>query len=322
VLDGFTGPFQKVTEWNLPVPRVTVPCERTQNDCFLAMNRALKAGANVPVRASRIGLWDQYGGSMESGWTRWILEQFEFPFARVFAPELDRGNLNEKFDVLIFPSGGIPAAPAVASPSTGSAQAPSTGSGRGGGRGAGVVDPQSIPAEYRDQIGRVSGDRTIPRIRAFLENGGTVVAISDSAMNLARHLKLPIENHLVENGEPLASAKYFVPGSVLTAKVDTTHPLASGMKERTDVFFDNSPVFRLGAGAEAAGVRAFARFDSPTPLRSGWAWGQKYLDGGVLAIEAKLGKGRVILYGPEILQRAQPHGTFKLLFNALYAGIQ
>ena len=90
------------------------------------------------------------------------------------------------------------------------------------------------------------------------------------------------------------------------------------MTERTDFFFDNSPVFKLGSGAEAAGVRAFAWFDSPSPLRSGWAWGQKYLDGGVLAIEARVGKGRVILYGAEILQRAQPHGTFKLLFNALY----
>jgi hypothetical protein len=311
VLEGFTGPFVKVTDWNVPVPRVTVPCERTQNDCFLALNRALKTGASVPVRAARIGLWDQYGGSMESGWTRWILEQFEFPFTRVFAPELDRGNLNAKFDVLVFPSGAIPAGPSAA---TGSGQG---GRGGRGGGGAAGPDPQSIPAEYRDQVGRVSGDRTIPQIRAFVENGGTVVAISDSAMNLARQLKLPIENHLVENGEALPPAKYFVPGSVLAAKVDTTHPLAAGMKERTDFSFDNSPVFRLAPGAEAAGVRAFARFDSPTPLRSGWAWGQKYLDGGIVAIEAKLGKGRVILYGPEILQRAQPHGTFKLLFNAL-----
>jgi hypothetical protein len=112
-----------------------------------------------------------------------------------------------------------------------------------------------------------------------------------------------------------------VPGSVLTAKVDTSHPLAAGMSERTDFFFDNSPVFKLGPGADAAGVRAFATFDSPAPLHSGWAWGQKYLDGGVAAVEAKIGKGRVVLYGPEILQRAQPHGTFKLLFNALYASV-
>jgi hypothetical protein len=253
---------------------------------------------------------------MESGWTRWILEQFEFPFARVFAPELDRGNLNAKFDVLVFPSGAIPAVP-----SPGSSAGGQGGGGRGG-RGASVIDLQTIPAEYRDQVGRVSGDRTIPQIRAFIENGGTVIAISDAAMNLGRQLKLPVESHLVENGEALPAARYFVPGSVLTAKVDTSHPLAAGMRERTDFFFDNSPVFKLGAGAEAAGLRALARFDSPAPLRSGWAWGQHYLDGGIVAIEAPLGKGRVILYGPEILQRAQSHGTFKLLFNALYVTSQ
>jgi hypothetical protein len=167
----------------------------------------------------------------------------------------------------------------------------------------------------------VTADKTIPQLRAFLENGGTIVALSDSAMNLAQQLKLPIENHLVENGAPLPASKFFVPGSVLSMKVDTKDVLASGMLERTDVFFDNSPVFKLGPGAEAAGVRAFAWFDSAQPLRSGWAWGQKYLEGGVAAVEAQVGKGRVVLYGPEILQRAQPHGTFKLLFNALYAPV-
>jgi hypothetical protein len=100
--------------------------------------------------------------------------------------------------------------------------------------------------------------------------------------------------------------------------VDATQPLAFGMKEHTDFFFDDSPVFSLGPGAEAAGVRRIAWFDSDAPLRSGWAWGQKYLLNGVAAAEAKVGKGRAIFLGPEILQRAQPHGTFKLLFNALY----
>jgi hypothetical protein len=269
-----------------------------------------------PLHAPRIGLWDQYGGSMESGWTRWILEQFEFPFTRVYAPELDAGNLNAKYDALVFVSGAIPGA-------SGGGGRPSAGSGQAGrGGGAGGPDPQSIPAEYRSQLGRVTADTTIPQIKTFIENGGTVIALSDSAMNLAAHLKLPIENHLVENGAPIPAAKFFVPGSVLTVMVDTSDPLAAGMTERTDVFFDNSPVFKLGPNAAAANVRAFARFDSPAPLHSGWAWGQKYLEGGIAAIDARVGKGRVVLYGPEILQRAQPHGTFKLLFNALFASVR
>ena len=121
-----------------------------------------------------------------------------------------------------------------------------------------------------------------------------MIAIGDSATNLAAHLKLPIENHLVENGAPLPRAKFYVPGSVLSAQ-GRHHAIRSppGMTERTDFFFDNSPVFKLGPGAAAAGVRAIARFDSPTPLRSGWAWGQKYLEDGVVAIEATVGKGRV-----------------------------
>ncbi len=83
--------------------------------------------------------------------------------------------------------------------------------------------------------------------------------------------------------------------------------------------FDDSPVFRLGAGADAAGVRRIAWFDTASPLRSGWAWGQQYLDGGVAAFQAPVGKGMLYAFGPEITFRAQPHGTFRLLFNALYA---
>ena len=74
----------------------------------------------------------------------------------------------------------------------------------GGGGAGGGPDPQSIPGRVsRSQLGRVTADRTIPQIRAFVENGGTVIALSDSAMNLAGQLKLPIENHLVENGAPI-----------------------------------------------------------------------------------------------------------------------
>ena len=353
VLEGFTGPFQKVTDWNVtpPAGQITgaeaIPAR--ENDAYRAVNRLLEAGEPVhhgiagetfvlghtsstqdrlqklvaplgvyvrgsdgpgprlrpALRAPRIGLWDQYGGSITSGWTRWILEQFEFPFNRVFAQELDAGNLNAKYDVLIFVDGAIPGVQAA---------------GRGGRGGAAEPTAAEVPAEYRTQLGRMTVETTIPQLRAFAEAGGTIIAIGSSAENIATHFKLPVEDHLVEDGKPLPRAKYFVPGSVLTAHVDTRHPIAAGMEERTDFFFDNSPVFRLSAGA-ADTVRVIASFDTDSPLHSGWAWGQKYLKDGVIAAEARVGKGQVLLFGPEILQRAQPHGTFKLLFNGIFSSV-
>ena len=104
---------------------------------------------------------------------------------------------------------------------------------------------------------------------------------------------------------------------MLRVSVDNTTPLGYGFERQVDVFFDNSPVFRLGSGA-ASHVERVAWFASASPLRSGWAWGQKHLENGVAVADAKLGRGRVLIFGPEINFRAQSHGTFKFLFNAIY----
>jgi hypothetical protein len=359
VIDRFDGPFEELTDWNVPMPpgrvawqmgseRLEAPSYAVhprQLDAFAAANRLIAAGEEVyrtaegefavnvrpttqavmerlaaergvnfarPISAPRerlakvrVGLWDRYGGSIDAGWARWILEQFEFPFARVFAPELDAGRLYNKFDTLIFVDGSIPAA-------GGGRGGGGRGGARGGGPGAG------IPAEYRSQIGSVTADRTVPQLEEFVEDGGTIIAIGGSATNLARHFDLPIEDHLVRNGQPIPSSEYYVPGSVLRVHVDTTSPVAFGMRTDTDVFFSNAEVWRLGPGAAGRGVRAIAWFDTKTPLRSGWAWGQEQLEGGVIAIEAPVGRGRLLLFGNDILQRAQPHGTFRFLFNGIY----
>jgi hypothetical protein len=86
------------------------------------------------------------------------------------------------------------------------------------------------------------------------------------------------------------------------------------------VFYDESPAFRLQPEAAVKGVKPIAWYDSPHPLRSGWAWGQQYLDQAVSIIEAPVGKGHVVLFGNEVTWRGQPHGTFKLLFNGIYYG--
>ncbi len=262
----------------------------------------------LKLKPVRIGLWDMYGGSMDSGWMRWLLEQFEFPFELVFAPALDAGHLAARYDVLIFPSGAIPAIQG----------------GRGGRGGFGGAAPANVPPEFQFMIGRVTAEKTIPALKNFLEDGGTILAVGGSTA-LAYHLGLPIADHLVEkNAEgkevPLANQKFYVPGSILQVQVDKTHPLAFGLPDKVDVFFDSSPVFDLLPEAQIKGLKPVLWFEAKNPLRSGWVWGDQYLWRGVEAIEAPVGKGKLFLFGPEIVFRGQPHGTFKLLFNGIYYG--
>ncbi len=102
--------------------------------------------------------------------------------------------------------------------------------------------------------------------------------------------------------------------------IDNTNPLAYGMPKTVDVFYDNNPVFAMGPTAQMQHTSAVGWFQGATVLDSGWAWGQQYLDGGTAIAEASMGEGKVVLLGPEVNFRDQPHGTFKLLFNGLYYG--
>ena len=195
------------------------------------------------LSAARIGLWDRYGGSMPSGWIRWLLEQFEFPFEVVYPAALDAGDLHARFDVLIFPDGAIPERDS-ASPGPFPEGQPAAG---------------AIPAEFRDRLGRVTVSATVPNLRAFLESGGTIFTFGRSTA-LARHLGLPVEDALAERQpdgslKPLPREKFYIPGSVLRARVDTSQPLAWGVADQLDLFFDESPVFRLGPRGHGEGDR-------------------------------------------------------------------
>lgn len=268
-------------------------------------------GEALMLRPLRIGLVDRYGGSMSSGWIRYELEKFEFAFTPVFPPTLDQGGLSQKFDVLILPSDLSPTG--AAAPAGGDAPAPAV-----------VNNLESIPAEYRDRVGGLTNARTLPQLKKFMEDGGTLVTIGNST-SLAMQLGLPIANALVEKSPDgketaLPGTKFYVPGSVLQASVDNTNPLAFGMGDKVDFFFENDPSFKLKPDAAAKGVKPVSWFDSDKPLRSGWGWGQAYLKDSVAVVDAQVGKGKLFMYGPEITYRGQPHGTFKFLFNGIYYG--
>ena len=355
VLDSFDGPFEAVS--NVAPPRGAVspstPLEaggvagylvsHHQNDAFVAVNRLLRAGGAVywpadrrvggsgagtgamfiaaseatrPVldqaaadlglvftgvrsrpagpalrlRPVRIGLWDRYGGASSSGWIRWLLERYEFPFEVVYPRTLDEPGLSARFDVLILPSEAEPA-----------------GEGR---RTDGPFVPDDAPEEFRRRAGTITWNRTVPRLKQFVQDGGTLVLIGRAAV-IAGRLDAGVSVL-----PQLPRDKHYVPGSVLRVEVDNTLPLGYGFEREVDVFFDDSRSFTPSHGAYPA-VRRIAWYPNTTPLRSGWALGQEELNQFGAAMDAPLGRGRLLVFGPEITYRAQPHGTFKFLFNAI-----
>jgi hypothetical protein len=274
-----------------------------------SVQQKLNIGA-AALKPSRIALWDVYGGSMPSGWTRWIFEQYHFPFTVVFAKEIDAGNLKSKYDVILFVGGAIPAYRAEA------------GSNAMGGYEGRDPNEKEIPEMYHAQLGRITATKSIPALKEFTEAGGTIITVGSSA-NLAYHFKLPIRNALVEmvNGKEraLPGEKFYIPGSVMQVAVNNDHKANWGMKPTADVYFSASPVFNLLPNATATGeVTPLAWYATDKTLRSGWAFGQSYLQQTVAAFEAKVGKGKLMVYGPEITFRGQTHSTYKMLFNQLY----
>ena len=353
-LSGF-APFPRAEVTAVPSESTAFAWSRDTNDAFVALNRLLKAGqlvytltrqsgsfgpgtffvrpsaaaqrimsavaaergvkflpvAQMPstgaelVRLPRIALWDVYGGEISSGWMRYVFDQFEFPYDVVFANDIDNGDLRSKYDVLILPDGAV----LSGAPDTALSFQQRT-----------QPAPEKIPAEWRSHLGRITVAKSLPKIRSFVENGGTLLALGDAA-EIGYKLDLPLANALIdENDKPLPRAKYYVPGSVLSVAVDTTNAIAWGMSSPVDIFFDNNPAFRLKSSARENGVSQVAWFASPSPLRSGWAWGQGALDGAAEIVTAPLGKGKVVLYGPQVHFRGQTHGAFRFLFNGVYYG--
>jgi hypothetical protein len=283
----------------------------------------MDATANRPdqgalkVATRRIALWDTASGSMPSGWTRFLLERFEFPFTVVCGAGFDDTGLRSKYDVIVMPSG------AAFRPG---------GGGRGGGGGAdaepagGRGSAPSTDPDLRNlcqvSAGTGTGATAEANVKKFVESGGVVVAAGTSARTIADVLDLPVTDYLIErqpgqDDRALSSDKFYVPGSILRAAVDNSAASAAGADDHIDIFFNNDPVFRLAPNAAARGIRPVMWFDTASALRSGWAWGQNYLEGGTTAFEATVGQGKVYAFGPEITFRAQPHGTFKFLFNGI-----
>jgi hypothetical protein len=243
--------------------------------------------ARLPIKAPRIALYEPWGGNMDAGWTRWILEQHEFPYTWARNADLVAPNLHDRFDVIVF------------------AEMSPTQILRG-------LQGPNVRPEYRGGL----GEEGVRNLRAFVERGGTIVTIGNSARFAIEQLGAPFENVL----EGLDADTFFCPGSILRVAVDTTHPIGYGMPAEADAMFINNGAYVPTAAFPSVATAVVARYPQGPLLRSGWIIGEERLRGRGAVLEAAMGRGRLILLTFKVQNRAQTWGTFKLLFNAIFYG--
>jgi hypothetical protein len=266
---------------------------------FVAVNARPEAQLHT-LEKPKVGLYKSWDANMDEGWTRWLLDQYEFVYDTLHDEDVRSGNLAQ-YDAIIIPD-----------------QSPRE-----------ILHGHmlnTMPSEYTGGLGLAGA----LALQTYVEKGGTLIAFDEASDFAIEQFGLPVKN--VTNG--LSSKDFFIPGSLIKAVVKTGHPLTYGMQDTVAASFSRSRAFkvvrqsRTGEGgrediakAPEPRVETLVSYAKEDLLMSGWAMGEKKAIGGKGAVlRVQHGQGDVILFGFRPQFRGQPRGTYKLVFNAIYSG--
>jgi hypothetical protein len=279
-----------------PTTRASIQALSTDLGVPFTAVAAAPTGTMSQLAPLRVGLYQRYaGGNMDEGWTRFLFDQWDIPYTRVDADEIVAGGLNAKYDVLLFADDNVNAIV--------------------GRRGDGAATPYSgatYPAEYDKTIGETG----LENLKEFVRRGGDLVLLDGATALATERFGIPVRNPLLG----LDEREFFVPGSTLRVKMDTHHPLAYGMPEDALVVFFESTAFDIGNSASNQDISVVAEYGDRDLMKGGWLDGEQHLANQAALVDVGYGEGRIALIGFRAQNRAQSHGTFKVLFNALYQG--
>ncbi|MBD3265094.1 peptidase M14 [bacterium] len=250
------------------------------------------------IKKPRLGLYQPWLGNMDEGWTRFVLEDFEFDFQVLHNAQIRAGRLKEHCDAILIPDIGT------------------------GALINGRDDTRTAP-EYAGGIGELGA----AHLQEFVREGGTLLCLDSASLFAIQYFDLPVQNAL--NGK--SSKDFYCPGSILRIQLDPTKPIAFGMPERTGAFFRHSHAFTVESeeainkqknekahfGMDIGVPHIPAVYDKTITLLSGWIRGRQHIQNKAAIVNAPYGKGNIVLYGFRVQHRAQPHGTFRLLFNGI-----
>lgn len=232
---------------------------------------------------ARVGLYQSYQASMDEGWTRWILEQWDIPFSSVHDADVRTGGLRNRYDVIVIPdqsANGI----------------------RHG------LSASTYPEEYAGGI----GDEGVSALRDFVERGGTLVTFNNASRFAVETFDLPVKNVV----EGLDAQEFFAPGTLFELDL-TPHALTEHMPPTSTAWFQRSPAWEVTDSSAPITVVGHYPDDPDRVLQSGWVLHPERIAGKAALLEARVGEGRVVLFGFRPQYRAQSIATFPLFFNAL-----
>ena len=252
------------------------------------------------LKVPRVALYKSWVANMDEGWTRWLLEQYEFSFTNIHDAEVKAGELRKSYDVIIIPAQGNDA----------------------------IVNGHKSGTMLAQYVGGITS-AGVRNLKKFVKMGGTLAVLNYASLFAIDHLGLPVKDVLKglrppgrrERQRDAKPPKFVCSGSLLRMEFDPKHPVAYGMPEEAAAYFVNSPAFSLlSSFKEEKEPVVIAKYPGENLLMSGYLKGENYLHKKASVVEIPLQKGRVILLGFGLKSRAQPHGTFRLLFNSLYYG--
>jgi len=253
--------------------------------------------STMALRPARVGLYKPWVENIDEGWTRWLLERYEFPFVSISDQDLRRGDLHARFDVIILPD--------QSSDRLMNGHAPGT-----------------MPEPYTGGLGQAGA----LALKLFVDAGGTLIALDSAGQLAINALALPVRNVLAD----ARPDEFFAPGSILRLTLDGSDPLVFGMTPDTSAFFAFSSAFDVRPAPPAEteplapppAARIVGRYAQHDVLQSGWLEGEERIAGRGAIVEARSGSGRVVLIGFRAQHRGQSHATFRVIFNAIHTAVR
>lgn len=337
--------------WIVQAPREAVEEVAVKTGLSFAAAASLPDVRRHVVDLPRLALLHNWTDTQDAGWARYTLDREGIPYTLIHDGDVKRGNLNGRFDVILFPDTGGGFAELVHG-----------------------IDPKYGPLAYTktaefpshgipnasDDITGGMGFTGLLELQEFVRGGGVLVTLGNAGT-------LPVEGGIVREVNRVPPGGFNTPGSELRAKVlKPEHPIAYGYETLGSVFRGNGPLFDVDKrhrnlvvlqfgtqrpdGEEESEAPAASEPEvevedvevvdpgaapdmapeappAPRPAEekkpeedkrlvlSGFVRGEDVVNGKPAVLDVPAGRGRVVLFAFNPLHRYLTHSDFRLVWN-------